>query len=110
MNAEAVCGACGYSTIGLRELRCPECGGDLRSVGIYTPSTPRGRGIRFAGSVALFLVVFVAIAFMLTFLMIELLPQRVITFSAPAFQAPHPALIRRSPSPLTKKRGRAAGY
>ncbi len=31
---DSVCGQCGYSTRGLTELICPECGGDFRDVGI----------------------------------------------------------------------------
>jgi predicted RNA-binding Zn-ribbon protein involved in translation (DUF1610 family) len=33
------CGACGYSVEGLPTFICPECGCDLRTVGIRTPST-----------------------------------------------------------------------
>lgn len=33
-SVHSVCGACGYSTRGLTELICPECGSDLREVGI----------------------------------------------------------------------------
>jgi len=33
----AVCGKCGYSTRGLPGLDCPECGSDLREVGIVLP-------------------------------------------------------------------------
>ena len=31
------CAKCGYATRGLDSLRCPECGADLREVGIKTP-------------------------------------------------------------------------
>lgn len=31
---KAACGACGYPVAGLQTLRCPECGNDLREVGI----------------------------------------------------------------------------
>ena len=31
------CGACGYGVRGVSSLRCPECGADLREVGIITP-------------------------------------------------------------------------
>jgi hypothetical protein len=33
----SVCGRCGYSVRGLTTFTCPECGGDLREVGIYSP-------------------------------------------------------------------------
>jgi len=38
---EPVCGACGYAVWGLETFICPECGGDLREVGITTPNTQR---------------------------------------------------------------------
>ena len=31
----AVCGQCGYSVTGLTTFTCPECGSDLREVGIH---------------------------------------------------------------------------
>lgn len=41
------CGSCGYAVEGLETLRCPECGSDLRAVGIVTPATSGGvpRGV-----------------------------------------------------------------
>lgn len=41
------CGSCGYAVEGLETLRCPECGSDLRTVGIITPATSGGvpRGV-----------------------------------------------------------------
>lgn len=36
------CGRCGYAVRGTQSLNCPECGGDLREVGITTPKQ-RGR-------------------------------------------------------------------
>lgn len=38
------CGKCGYQVEGLQALRCPECGSDLRIVGINAPSAPRRFG------------------------------------------------------------------
>lgn len=35
------CGACGYATRGITELTCPECGADLRKVGIVKPGEGR---------------------------------------------------------------------
>lgn len=40
---EAVCGKCGYAVVGLPTFTCPECGSDLREVGIVRG---RGRGPR----------------------------------------------------------------
>lgn len=36
-----VCAGCGYSTRGISELTCPECGADLRKVGIALPGDNR---------------------------------------------------------------------
>lgn len=33
-GGEMACGGCGYSVRGLEQLNCPECGADLRAVGI----------------------------------------------------------------------------
>lgn len=42
--AEPSCGKCGYPVRGLTSLNCPECGSDLREVGIVTPRTAREAG------------------------------------------------------------------
>lgn len=36
------CGACGYQVQGLQSMSCPECGADLREVGIVPLDTGRG--------------------------------------------------------------------
>ena len=38
---EPSCGRCGYAVEGLNEFRCPECGCDLRKVGILVPGMVR---------------------------------------------------------------------
>ncbi len=38
------CGACGYSVRGLKVNRCPECGGDLKHVGVIQPDDVRPIG------------------------------------------------------------------
>jgi class 3 adenylate cyclase len=40
-NPEPACGKCGYVVRGLPTFHCPECGSDLRAVGIVS-ATPRG--------------------------------------------------------------------
>jgi hypothetical protein len=40
--SEPSCGQCGYAVEGLETLKCPECGADLRKVGIVTPQAGRG--------------------------------------------------------------------
>jgi len=41
---DAVCGRCGYNVSGLPTFTCPECGSDLRGVGIVTPGQRRPIG------------------------------------------------------------------
>ncbi|MCC6679572.1 MAG: hypothetical protein IT445_01605 [Phycisphaeraceae bacterium] len=50
------CGQCGYSVRGIAALQCPECGADLREVGIVTPGSSRPRGA-FLGVSVLWLIV-----------------------------------------------------
>jgi predicted RNA-binding Zn-ribbon protein involved in translation (DUF1610 family) len=38
----AACGRCGYDVRGLSSFTCPECGSDLREVGIVRPRSRRG--------------------------------------------------------------------
>ena len=64
---EAVCGGCGYSVRGLRSLICPECGADLRTVGIVPASTTGGRWLT---TLAIALGLGAMIAAMLGFLLI----------------------------------------
>jgi len=40
-GAEPKCGQCGYSVTGLTTMVCPECGSDLREVGIVPPMKSR---------------------------------------------------------------------
>ena len=56
-----VCAACGYSVVGLATTTCPECGGDLRGVGIVAPGGRRhGHGLLSAVLVYTALLLFVA--------------------------------------------------
>ena len=40
--AEPSCGECGYNVYGLPTFTCPECGADLRAVGIVAPAPRAG--------------------------------------------------------------------
>jgi predicted RNA-binding Zn-ribbon protein involved in translation (DUF1610 family) len=40
-SADPVCGKCGYQVRGLTTFTCPECGSDLREVGILSAAKPR---------------------------------------------------------------------
>jgi hypothetical protein len=43
-GGDPVCGQCGYNVRGLPTFTCPECGSDLRTVGIVTPGQRRPLG------------------------------------------------------------------
>jgi len=43
-SPDPACGNCGYATHGISSFECPECGADLREVGIVTPNTRRQGG------------------------------------------------------------------
>src|SRR5687768_8193859 len=55
--ADPRCGACGYIVRGIESLRCPECGSDLRAVGIdvgrrrgrFTPPGPLAHWLTVVG-------------------------------------------------------------
>ena|SRR5690242_16377075 len=46
------CRACGYAVKGLPTFICPECGSDLREVGIATPGVPYRAWKRVRGAAA----------------------------------------------------------
>ena len=51
----ATCGQCGYVVRGIASMNCPECGADLREVGIVPPGTGRSRSPGVAGAIAIVL-------------------------------------------------------
>ena len=72
----ARCGSCGYDTTGLTtSLTCPECGADLRRVGI-TRRPPSNAVARFAISAAVFLAAWALCGAVLSSVMWEVLPRR----------------------------------
>ena len=65
----SLCGACGYSTQGLASFTCPECGNDLRRVGIVSrrrretvARRRRGRFDLLGSAVVLALVIYIAVS------------------------------------------------
>lgn len=70
-----VCGACGYSVVGLASTTCPECGGDLRAVGILTPRVPR-QGAALVAHALGFTILLAVIAGVTTAAVLALLPAR----------------------------------
>jgi len=75
--SEPACGKCGYSVRGLPTFTCPECGADLREVGIITPSrsgmSPTMRG---AILVLLWTLVLPIPAMVATVVVVRMSPQR----------------------------------
>jgi hypothetical protein len=47
-TGEMSCGGCGYAVRGLEALNCPECGADLRMVGINRPKSGAARNVGIA--------------------------------------------------------------
>lgn len=47
-DGEMACGGCGYAVRGLEALNCPECGADLRMVGINRGQSASSRGFGIA--------------------------------------------------------------
>ncbi len=85
------CGKCGYSTRGLTSFVCPECGCDLRDVGIVPPQS---KGIGRGGAIVLvvvgLLMLFVCGGLFLT--PMSLAPAPVVTVvPAPTARSPTPA-------------------
>lgn len=56
------CGACGYAVAGLDALRCPECGADLREVGIATPGNTSSPFLRVFAYGTIWTIVMIGIA------------------------------------------------
>jgi len=86
------CGGCGYAVRGLEGLNCPECGADLRQVGIN-----RGQNTSKRGFMVVMTVVGVAYAFIVFgFLMFNVKSQSSQPAAMPAIQvqpAPPPPPI-----------------
>lgn len=90
------CGQCGYSVRGVSELWCPECGADLREVGIDRPR--RAGGSR--GWLMLFAVTGLAgVALVMVMLLWT-------SSSAPAPAKPMPAQPAPNPNPLPVQPGK----
>ncbi len=70
------CGACGYPTRGIAELVCPECGADLREVGIRPPGARRDS--RLGAAVLWSLLVLILGGVMVPLLFYNLAPIRAI--------------------------------
>ena len=72
--AMPLCGQCGYCVRGVPTFTCPECGADLREVGIVGPHARRGPNVWLPILVWTVLLPFVAIV--LTLVLTRLVPQQ----------------------------------
>lgn len=88
-----VCGDCRYSVVGLTNMICPECGGDLRRVGILTPHSPRRTG-RAIGAVIAFTITIFFVALVSSVGVAELLPLRHSDFEQMRLTTPHSGAYR----------------
>jgi hypothetical protein len=86
---DAACGSCGYSTRGLETLTCPECGEDLRRVGIIPSGGAARRRLGFLIPAIVFTAALLFIGVPANSLLTDLLPlrrtyERTITATSPA--------------------------
>lgn len=85
------CRACGYAVRGIESWHCPECGADLRRIGIEPPHPPRtssrARPIILATSLVLVMLLWLAGAFWFTGVQSRTVVQRA-TVHAPHAHAP----------------------
>lgn len=86
----AVCGGCGYSVRGVSELWCPECGADLREVGIEPPRASRS-------SKTLWIPLLIIALFFIGFILVSLLMWNESPSVGPAKRGPMP------PNPVPQK-------
>lgn len=73
VRADPVCGQCGYCVRGITALTCPECGSDLREVGIIAPNM-RLPMPRFAKGFLWTILLPIAATFISWLLLITILP------------------------------------
>jgi len=78
---QPICGECGYAVEGLPTFTCPECGSDLRKVGIITPRRASRRLGAVGAAVRWTLTLAVAATLITVVLAATLLPNRVIKHS-----------------------------
>ncbi|QDU34973.1 hypothetical protein KS4_30500 [Poriferisphaera corsica] len=70
-EGESICGHCGYIVLGIEHMICPECGNDLRKVGIVKVGSEKKRrtGLIWGGIV---MIIFSLILFfLLTFTVVK---------------------------------------
>lgn len=87
-NTEPRCGQCGYVVRGIMSLTCPECGGDLREVGIDTGKTYRPTWAAVAGLAVLWSILFWPVAMMANDMLRQALPRWVAIRHAVRMQSP----------------------
>jgi hypothetical protein len=70
-----VCAACGYSAVGLTTMTCPECGSDLRAVGILAPGMDQ-RPHQWLARIMVFTVLLGFLAIVVTPTLFAVMPLR----------------------------------
>jgi hypothetical protein len=84
-----VCGACGYSVIGLERMICPECGCDLREVGIIPPGRRPAEPV--AAAIALLILTFCVAGGLIAVALDDVLPVQRVYASQVVFKYFNPA-------------------
>jgi len=79
------CGSCGYAVRALEVMTCPECGSDLREVGIITPRSTEVRPIAF---VALWTLLFVFPGMLIGGLLLHNGPRRIQSWWSTSITSP----------------------
>ena len=88
LATNATCGMCGYSVYGLDKLTCPECGSNLRRVGIVGAAGAAREPIAFLAAAFFFSLVMLFVGWTVTVTMMDLLPQQRIYVKSITLQTP----------------------
>lgn len=98
-SAEGRCGKCGYLAAGLTTFVCPECGSDLRVVGIHAPLKSRGLAVGLTISGAVVLVLMCAGFFGLLFFRVPSGSARTVQIARPSPPRVAPPTAPPAPTP-----------
>jgi hypothetical protein len=110
---QPICGKCGYPVQGLPTFTCPECGSDLRQVGIVTswqarPVGPLARGLLWTLALPVPAYVVTAVLAM-TVLPIRITQQQTLSLAGPGSQAYQAVDLQATGSRLNWPAGGASG-
>ena len=85
------CGRCGYGVTGLTSMQCPECGADLRVVGIDKGNAQRRKLGILMSVISGGLLVLISLYFVMFFLTAAITSSRATTIPAPSSTGTAPA-------------------